>query len=226
MRQAWLHQHKKDKLIIFCNGWGMDEGPVSHLASTDFDVLMLYGYHDLTMPLDIDQLSSRYSDIFLIGWSMGVWVGQKLFHKYRTSFSGCLAINGTLCPIDDKYGIPINIFNATLDGFSEVTRLKFYRRMCREKSNLKKFLSSEPKRSLEDQEGELTFLLLNTECLKLEQSIYDSVVIADYDWIVPSENQKRFWRESRSFHLPAFHYLFPLYQSWDHLIRLSKDSVE
>ena len=36
MEYKWLSQKNNNKLIIFFNGWGMDEFPVKHLASDDY----------------------------------------------------------------------------------------------------------------------------------------------------------------------------------------------
>lgn len=221
MKMAWLHQQKRQELVLFLNGWGMDGGPVAHLGSNDFDVIMLYDYRDLTLPTDFDNILQNYSNRHLVAWSMGVWVGQKKFQGFKQCFESTLAINGTLCPIDDEYGIPQKIFRSTLEGFDEKTRIKFYRRMCREKSNLKQFLSCQPQRSVMEQKEELNFLAENVECFGLEQSIYDEVLISDYDWVMPSENQVRFWENHQQHHIAGFHYLFPLFQSWDHIVRFS-----
>ena len=47
MEYKWLSQKNNNKLIIFFNGWGMDEFPVKHLASDDYDIIMFYKYHSL-----------------------------------------------------------------------------------------------------------------------------------------------------------------------------------
>ena len=45
-----FYENNNNKLIIFFNGWGMDEIIVSHLDKEDYDLLILYDYRDL----DID----------------------------------------------------------------------------------------------------------------------------------------------------------------------------
>ena len=42
MKYKWLNNVKNKKLIIFFNGWGMDENVVKHLDCEDYDVLMFY----------------------------------------------------------------------------------------------------------------------------------------------------------------------------------------
>ena len=224
MKGSWLHRTAKDQLIVFCNGWGMDGTPFQPLASSDYDVYMLYDYLDLIPPQPLEDIMHGYRQILLISWSMGVWVAQKLFSDSAGLFHRTIAINGTLCPVDDNLGIPQKIFTETLTGFNETTRMKFYRRMCREKTNLKMFLARQPRRSPVEQRNELAALQRKVDCISVEQSIYQEIIIAEYDWVVPSTNQRQFWRGKQTTEIAGFHFLFYLWQSWDHLL-LFADSV-
>lgn len=224
MRLKWLQHIGNSDLIIFCNGWGMDERPVNHLDYGQFDVLMFYDYRGLALPDDFNGISRKYKRLYLVSWSMGVWVGQYLFVSEKEIFTDSLAFNGTLCPIHNDYGIPRKIFYDTLDSLDEQTRLKFYRRMCREKSNLDKFLSNQPDRSISEQKEELSFLWHNVDCVKPEESIYNQIIVSDNDWIVPSENQKRYWSIHTVRHIEGFHYFFQLYRRWEQLLHLSEIS--
>ena len=226
MKGLWLHRQGKENLIIFCNGWGMDDTPFQPLASNRYDVFMLFNYHDFTLPQPISDIINGYRQITLVGWSMGVWVGQKLFSDAADLFYRTIAINGTLCPVDDKWGIPEKIFSETLNRFNETTRMKFYRRMCREKTNLKMFLAKQPRRSPAEQQSELACLQKAVDCRPVEQSIYQEIIIAEYDWVVPSDNQRRFWSGRRQTLIAGFHFLFYLWQSWDHLLLFADSSVK
>ncbi len=202
----------------------MDEGPVSHLSTIDYDVLMLYDYRDFSQDFEFEGLIAGYQHIYLIGWSMGVWIGQHIFKANRRSFTKCIAINGTLCPIHDTFGIPLDVFFATLAEFNEKSRLKFYRRMCREKSNIHHFLSVQPKRSVAEQHQELQYLSENVSCCQADEAIYTDVIVSDSDWVIPSPHQEKFWQDYSLLHIPGFHYLFPLFQNWDHLITFTDAS--
>lgn len=219
MKGSWLHRTGRKELIVFCNGWGMDGTPFQPLTSSDYDVYMLYDYQDLIPAQPIMDIVRGYQQVSLISWSMGVWVGQKLFADSTGLFHRTLAINGTLCPIDDRLGIPEKIFAETLSGFSEITRMKFYRRMCREKTNLKMFLSRQPLRLASEQRNELASLQTNVDCISAEQSIYQEIIVAEYDWIIPSANQLRFWSGKSINAIAGFHFLFYLWPSWDHLLQ-------
>lgn len=221
MQVSWLHKKDHDDLIVFCNGWGMDRFPVESLGSSEYDVLMLYDYRDLDGAPDLAKRAGQYRHMVLIGWSMGVWVGQKLFADKKHLLHRTVAINGTLCPIDDAYGIPVKVFNTTLAEFNAATRLKFYKRMCREKQNFRAFLARQPQRSLADQAAELAALQQMVDCRPAAQSSYNEIIISDQDFIVPSANQLQFWQNRQVTVLAGFHFLFNLWSSWEQLLACS-----
>jgi len=218
VQAEWLHKNNCEKLIIFCNGWGMDGHPFTHLSSEEFDVLMLFDYRNFQLDVDISELSNNYQTIHLIAWSMGVWVGQLLFKEYSAQLTKKIAINGTLCPIHDDFGIPGKIFTDTLSGFDERARGRFYKRMCRERSTLKTFLTRQPKRNIDEQQEELAYLSENVTCIAAVESIYSELRISDSDWVIPTVNQMNFWKGQNIMTIQGFHYPFLLWQSWEHLL--------
>ena len=52
MKYKWLNRENNDKLIVFFNGWGMDECVVKHLYPDDYDVLMFFDYTTLETDFD------------------------------------------------------------------------------------------------------------------------------------------------------------------------------
>jgi biotin synthesis protein BioG len=129
-----------------------------------------------------------------------------------------IAINGTLCPIDDTRGIPVQVFDATLADFGENTRLKFYKRMCRDKQIYSSFLAVQPRRSLEDQGAELAALKKMVDCRPAEESLYEEIIVADKDFIVPTANQFHYWQAKQVTPVSGFHFLFNLWSSWEQLL--------
>lgn len=218
MKTVWLHNKKRSRLILFCNGWGMDEYPFFPLGSDNYDVLIIYDYLDLQLDLDLDSLFKGYFEVVLIGWSMGVWAGQKLFAKVQHRFTKTMAINGTLAPIDDHLGIPCSLFTKTYNDYNEVTNHKFYRRMCREKANLDRFIANKPHRSLESRKSELGSLLDHAVNIPLDQSIYTDIIVADKDFVVPTRNQLQFWQKKHILRLDGYHFLFYGWRNWDELV--------
>ena len=59
MKYKWLNRRENKKIILFFNGWGMDENVVKHLDSEDYDVLMFFDYK--TLDTDFDLLNN-YSE--------------------------------------------------------------------------------------------------------------------------------------------------------------------
>lgn len=218
MKSKWLHKKKASGLIIFCNGWGMDEYPVRFLESDQYDVLMLYDYSSIVPDTDFQQLFVGYSSVVLVSWSMGVWAGQQLFAGCRDGFSTTIAINGTLCPIDDQYGIPEKTVRSTLENLDEKGRLKFYSRMFRDRELYGDFLNQQPRRSVADQKNELAALLETVVCKVEEDPIYTTAIVSSRDLIMPTKNQLRFWPEKRVTRVDGSHFLFYSYDSWDDLI--------
>jgi pimeloyl-[acyl-carrier protein] methyl ester esterase len=221
MKTLWLHKCNRERLLVFCNGWGMDGRPFVPLQAHAYDVLMCYDYSDpdLEINQDIIELIGGYTEAHLLGWSMGVWAGQRLFAAQADLFQWKIAVNGTLCPIHDRFGIPTHIFSSTLDNFNETARLKFYRRMCRERGTLEAFLAHQPERNIEDQRQELESLLHSADCLSADVSIYQDIVIADRDFIMPSACQERFWTQKNARIIDGSHFLFYGWNSWDDVLQ-------
>ena len=218
MESKWLHQKKSKKLIVFCNGWGMDEHPFTPIGSKEWNVLMFYDYADLNHNQDLHKLFNEYEDIVLIAWSMGVWAGQQLFKPFVKKLTAALAINGTLCPIDDQFGIPEAVVKATLCNLDEKQRLKFYFRMCRDRVLYQKFLENQPLRSIGNQKNELASLLRSTRCHPDEQSIYNFVFVAEQDLIMPTKSQLNCWTEKTIHQVGGSHFVFYAYNNWDEII--------
>jgi pimeloyl-[acyl-carrier protein] methyl ester esterase len=218
VKSKWLHQKKSNKLIFFCNGWGMDEHPLTPLESHEWNVLMFYDYTDLTLDQDLHKLVDEYQEIVLIAWSMGVWVGQQLFYPFLRDLTASLAINGTLCPIDDQFGIPEDVVRATLANLDENQRLKFYLRMCRERVLYRNFLDNQPQRSVESQRKELAVLLEIARCHSSEKSIYEYVLVSEQDRIMPTKNQLSCWPDKIVRRVDGSHFLFYAYGSWDEIV--------
>ncbi|MCX5871464.1 MAG: DUF452 family protein [Deltaproteobacteria bacterium] len=218
MKSAWLHQHQHEQLIIFCNGWGMDGAPFLPLGAREYDVLMLFDYRDPTLDCDLATLFKQYQNTFLVSWSMGVWAGQQIFQPWSHCLQGAMAINGTLCPVHDQFGIPVQLYAATLEQFSETTRLKFYRRMCRDRQTFNTFLDNQPQRSVQNQGLELAALQGQVTCHPAETAIYTHVLIADQDMVVPTANQLAFWQGREVRRIEGPHFLFYGWNTWDELV--------
>ncbi len=208
MKYKWLNKSNNKKLIVFFNGWGMDEKVVSHLSFNDFDVLMFYNYTD-TDKSDFD--FSNYEYKILLAWSMGVYVSNIYYETFK-GFDKYIAINGTQKPIDDDYGIPEAVYNLTAENFNEFSKEKFIKKITTH-VDLKKYTT----RSTEELKSELIAI----RDLKPEKYLkFNKAVISTKDRIMPYKNQLRFWSEKdiEITELDAPHYIFNFYTKWEELL--------
>lgn len=215
MKSLWLNKKNHNSLIIFFNGWGMDENAIFHLGFGDFDCMMFFDYQNLETSQSIFDEINKYDKKYLIGWSMGVMVASIFAEKIK-NLTASIAINGTLFPIDEKYGILPKAYTMMIKGFSDSARIKFIEKMFKNSDDLKKISPS--KRKLDEQREELISLMsYNSD----ESFGFDCAIISDDDKIITSKNQQNFWQtrpQTKIINLDAGHYPFLKYSSWDQII--------
>lgn len=180
---------------------------------------MFYDYRDLKTEIDFQELLASYKEVHLISWSLGVFVANHLFQD--VPFSSTTAINGTLQAIDDRLGIPVAIFDGTIQLFNERNRDKFFKRMCLHPEAITFFEKNKPERELSEQLEELKILrdlILNHPPQK---NIYNRAIIGTEDAIFPPQNMIHYWKglvtEENLIQLEAPHFLFHLYRQWSDL---------
>ncbi len=212
------------KLIVFFAGWAMDAKPFSKLRHNNYDIAVIYDYNTFTFNnytkyngnnyIQYDstdrftQLLNNYTDIYIVAWSMGVWVASycfnNLFNKqsvkgenilddvYTKKIRRSVAINGTLCPISNTWGIPGDIFQGTIDNLPNGLD-KFNLRMCGSKSLYLKYKENAPNRNAESIKNELISLRDNYSfCNNLR---WDKAIISTKDNIFPPKNLSNFWED-------------------------------
>lgn len=202
MKAVWQNKKNNDKLIVFFNGWAMDENAVKHLECKNFDVLIIYDYRDIS-----SFNFESYKEKYLIAWSMGVMVCN-LFYDILNNFDKKIAIAGTSEMINDNYGIPEKIYNLTIRMFNEQSKDKFMENMGF--SNIKLSRSTE----------ELKEELIALKSVNPNKIIaFDSAIVPLKDKIVPSKNQLNYWKnKAKTLDLP--HYIFSNFKSWQEILCL------
>jgi pimeloyl-[acyl-carrier protein] methyl ester esterase len=195
VRLHWLVQEGHPRLLLFFNGWGMDERLLAMIAPpAGRDLLAVDDYTDLQDADAVRTAVSRYPAADLVAWSMGVWAAATVFGSAEARFGKAVAVNGTGRPIDDEYGIPAGLFRATVDNFSERTRDSFFRRMCDGRDACGEFLPHAPLRDVEDQRRELLALSRDAGEGVPPPGPFTSAVIGARDRIMPPESQCRYWQ--------------------------------
>ena len=224
MRYKWLNKEGNNKLILFFNGWGMDENVVKHLDVEDYDVLMFYDYNTLDTDFDFESLNF-YPEKNLIAWSMGVMIGNKLAPSLTLPLGEGTktAINGTLKPIDEEFGIHPKIYDLTIKGFSEKGRDRFVKSMFDTQPPPAFQAPSPLERDIENQHSELIALkeickLATSLTLPLGEgkSLYNKILISDNDKIIPTKSQVAFWEIEPN--LKGGHCPFFQFKKWSELL--------
>jgi len=219
MKTTWLRKEGAEELLLFFNGWGMDRRIGDHLLGEsssegfDADVLLCYDYSTLEPEADVMEEANRYGRITIVAWSFGVWAAQQMV---LPPIESAIAINGTLQPIDEQQGINHQVFQATLEGWSEKSRHRFNRRMCGTDEVLALFSGMAPERSADDQYEELA--RLQEHVLKQPGSAgstlwrYDHAIIGGRDLVFPAQQQYQAWKGVPQTiiadmpHFPFFHF--------------------
>lgn len=192
----------------------MDENAIKHLNTEDYDVVMFYDYNNLDTDFDFSVLNN-YAEKNLIAWSMGVMVATNFFPtpppcllpQGEIALSGATAINGTLKPIDAKFGINPKIYDLTIRGFDSE---KFVLNML---DNIELATDIKPNREFENQKNEL--IAIKNYSAK-EGFEYDKVLISDNDKIIPTKSQCSYWNIEAN--LKSGHYPFHLFKKWSEIL--------
>lgn len=205
-QQFTVKEGNRDLILIFA-GWGMDCGVWSGLRVDGHDIMVVWDYRSP----DFDESPlARYGDVRVFAWSFGVYVAAMTIPRFSRRPGLCIAINGTLSPINDLTGIPEAIFNGTLNGLDERNLLKFYRRMCASKEQYADFMTRKPVRDITELAEELISIRNLSVGNHPLHSDWDRVILSQDDRIFPAENMKRAWeshprvRLADGGHLPDF----------------------
>lgn len=210
----------ESQLILFFNGWGMDEKPFLKMASPNVDVLIVSDYSSYDNIEELYSYLNNFDEIKLIAWSMGVWAAYHILSQSAIPLSFALAVNGTLQPIHLLYGIDPLIVSEMCATFSEEVRDGFYRRMCRKE--LPRFSERLPTRSLESQRDELSVLfeLAQREAItELSCTFYDKALISTKDFVIPTAHQKQFWKSLETVLVSTSHFPFWLWPDFAECLR-------
>lgn len=206
MKCTFLNKiNDNNELIIFFNGWGMDEKPFLKYINKNKNFLICYDYQDLDFNLN---LIKSYSKILLIAWSMGVFIASKVFEKININFIKKIAINGTLFPINKNLGIHPKIFDLTLNTLNTENLQKFYFNMCGNIENYNLFNLNKPTRDIKSIFLELQSIkniFLNSQ---ITNFAWDKAIIGLQDNIFKYKNQINSWNNKNMVinKVNAYHY--------------------
>lgn len=211
--QQFFIDKKSENLVIFLCGWGMDERPLLPL-SCDSNVLYLYNYSNLELNFNF----SIYKNIKLISFSCGVYMAG-ILKEILPQVDYSVAVNGTLNLLDEEFGLPIAVVdvfkNISLDNYLEF-REKW---LLSDSSELEKFNQNQPHVSIESAIAELEKLKVYAKKEPISKFSYDKILISTKDKIVPTQNQKNFWKnDDKVYLIECAHFPFYKFSSIEDLI--------
>ncbi len=213
MKSKWLQRGAHPDLLLFWNGWGMDERPFSHLTGAAHDVLMLYDYRTLSPPDELARLDGAYGRVRQIAWSFGVWAAGAWAGTAPASVSFDLAVNGTSDPIHPLHGIPPEAFLEMAGRLSTGRRDRFYRHMFANDEDAARFMGRPPARAFAEQHEEL-LALTGAACLL--PAPFTTALISARDRIMPARNQLRYWKTRSAVRKTnGGHFPFYLWNTWE-----------
>lgn len=219
MQYHWLNKQNNDKLIIFFAGWSFDFKPFEFLVQDDYDILTVYDYSNMNFKFSKDEFS-KYNQKFLITWSMGVYSAYCI-KDILPDFDKKIAINGTVYPVDNEFGIPEKPFLLTLRHAKKGLEEKFYKNIFKNSDEYEKYIKNPVERSIENRVLELESLYQNISCRKKTyERFYDTAFVSSNDKIVPSNNQINFWKTYDTEYkvLDSGHFPYYNFCSWKELL--------
>lgn len=218
MKKQWLNKQNNDKCILFFNEWAMDETIISHLNFDEFDICMFNNYNSIS---SIEDDFSQYSEIYVVAWSLGVWVASKVLANSNIKFTKTIAINGTQQPIDDKFGINPSIFQNTLEEWNEKNRKTFYLQMFGDNKKYRLMSAGINKNKAIYQKNELRNLQIKISLKESFRLKFNTALIGSNDLFFTPQNQFNYWKRKTKIVISEFdHYPFTSFEGWKQIAQL------
>ena len=218
MQTCWLNQNNNPDCILFMAGWGMGPEPFRTIHCEAVDVLMVYDYRSLE-DCDLAALLPAKRRLHLLAWSLGVWVAGRLLE--HVVFSSSTALGGTCRPVDDRYGIPGQVFTDTIARFSPAAVHDFYGAMFDNAAQTGQFFADRPDRPLAELKEELVLLYDSCQRNPEAADIFQTHIVTSRDRIFPARNQVRAWGRQNCISLALAQFPFYQWHAWAKLLKIS-----
>lgn len=226
--KTYIRRREENKeLIVVFGTWGTDHNAFLPLCTDDHDFILYYNY-SADEPLILPERKT-YRHITVIGWSLGVWAAEYMAGSMNLKPDLSIAVNGTPFPADNMYGIPLPVFEGTLNRLDERVIYKYHMRLFGTKKVLDMNTEKISKRSLKSFSDELRWLY-NRIMETYEKSYsWDIALSCSEDRVFPFSNMIRYWNtreETRLLTLPYPHYPFFKWGSFREMIDFLKNEAE
>lgn len=219
MKTYISRREKNNKLIVVFGSWGNDENVFTPLCKDDFDFILFYNY-SADQAFVLPEIKT-YEKITIIGWSLGVWAAEYLAPAIGIKPDVTIAVNGTPVPADDRYGIPLSVYEDIMNNITEENMENFYIRMFGDKKTYRSNIKRVPVRSIKSLHDELRWLYNRIMEQKEPGFKWDYAVISSKDKVFPASNLLGYWEkvaETKKIILPLSHYMFHKWGSFSDFV--------
>ena len=202
MKHEFLIRNGSPRLIILFAGWGMDSRPFGCLQPAGgYDLAVVWDYRTLQLEADL----SGYGEVCIVAWSYGVSMASIWLDNHRElPVTRRVAVCGTLYPVDESRGIPEAVFRATMENLNDTTLRKFYQRMVGGRKAFDEFKSVMPLRDVAELREELESIeRYASEAGERNIHHWDTVIVSDTDYVIPTANQLKGWEGHRGVRVVA-----------------------
>ena len=214
MRYKWINKASNRKVIIFFNGWGVDEEFIE-LKYDNYDFIVFYGYRDGNVENSIIEDINSYDESYIIAWSMGVLMSNFITDKL-INIKKSIAINGTLKILNNEFGIAEKIFQNTLDNLTQNSFRAFMNNMFFEKN-----IGIKNEVNIEILKKELEFIKIINDNNDYT-NFFTTTIIGARDIIVPFKRQKKYWEVEVKTAIVILkeegHFPFYFFKSWGDIL--------
>lgn len=218
MRHFWIQQKGSEHVVAFFLGWGADEKCLSLMGDAPCDVVCFFDYKDISTDVCLD----GYRSVYVVGWSMGVFNAECFLVQHNLNVLHKTAIAGTCMPVDNEYGLLVDICKGTLDNWATATRRKFSMRMCGGLNGFSEYLPLMSDRSVEDQHDELAAIMKRDEEWRVgsHDVRWNKALVSSSDMIFLPDNQRRYWASHADevVEMDMPHFPFGVIKEWNVLI--------
>ncbi|TFH33916.1 MAG: DUF452 family protein, partial [Bacteroidia bacterium] len=159
--------------------------------------------------------------ITVIGWSMGVWAAEYMAASMNLKPDLSIAINGTPFPADNRYGIPLEVFEGTLNRLDDRVIYKYHLRLFGKKKVLEENIDKISARSLKSFTDELRWLYNRIMETYEKRYSWDISLICSEDRVFPFNNMLNYWntrKETKLCSLALPHYPFFKWKSFREMV--------
>lgn len=186
----FLRKNNNRRLILIFTGWGTGPELYTRVDIPGWDVAVAFRIDG--KPLDPAKLDGYYT-IYLFAWSLGVYMADLKLPPER--ITKAFAINGTVAPVHDDYGIPVAIFRGTADNLDPRNLTKFRRRTMPDSETFRRLFPEEGSplmcRCLASQLYDVMDMLDGSEGKPRLQ--WTRAYIGTRDRIFPPDNMRKAW---------------------------------